>query len=544
MPHCQKENHDHTAKSKRERKSKKEAALLRKKAAKARALEEELEKEKTKLNNLALAEGFGEYIVGCEEEREYQARFNLNKRSNKHLRVDIRKAQERKEREEEEQRQREKEEEEERKKKKELLLNGKQQTEEEEEEPPEEYLVYICQCCRKKFYTTNQFMNHLNSKKHKEKARLYEEAGVIVTDVQLRKDFIDSDDYSLEEDDDLVDNFDSQNTKHHLLHHADGGMEYNDDDIEDEFEEFEEEPPKKSNLFGAFGDLDDSSSSSSDSDDDDAEDDDEKESDYVIVEKEMDNNAVERQDQDGIEYHDDLDLLEEIIYQNRLQERFYPDDEKKEKNDSLGEDTSPIPFDEEELYPDYLKDDRLAMVQRRLQKRLAAKGIEPNLDITTGSYKTTDAVSIGKTLLQQVMAANVETLESRMEAYNRHKEEHRLLGREFRFARGNSKALASQYTFRIDPADNERRRANVHHTGSHYHMQAARTMQFGRQKGLMARHSAQGSRLQASRMAAKEFAQAHGKGGNIRKTSKKSQQKRRGEAGGSKKAGGTAKSES
>ena len=74
-------------------------------------------------------------------------------------------------------------------------------------------------------------------------------------------------------------------------------------------------------------------------------------------------------------------------------------------------------------------------------------------------------------------------------------------------------------------------------------MQAARSMQFGRTKGLMARHSSQGSRLQASRMAAKEMARIHGKGIKIGKTSKKSQQKRRGEAGGSKKSGGTATSE-
>jgi len=70
-------------------------------------------------------------------------------------------------------------------------------------------------------------------------------------------------------------------------------------------------------------------------------------------------------------------------------------------------------------------------------------------------------------------------------------------------------------------------------------MQAARSMQFGRSKGLMARHSAQGSRLQASRTAAKEMANMQGKGMNIKKSSKKSQQKRRGEAGGSKKTGGT-----
>ena len=95
--------------------------------------------------------------------------------------------------------------------------------------------------------------------------------------------------------------------------------------------------------------------------------------------------------------------------------------------------------------------------------RLADKGIQPN-QINPG-YRTSDAVSMGKTLLQQVMEANIETLEAKLEAYKRHKTEHQLLGREFKFAKGNSKALASQYIYRIDPADNARRRANVHHTG-------------------------------------------------------------------------------
>ena len=83
------------------------------------------------------------------------------------------------------------------------------------------------------------------------------------------------------------------------------------------------------------------------------------------------------------------------------------------------------------------------------------------------------------------------------------------------------------------------RHLNVHLLYSHYHMQAARSMQHGRQKGLMARHSSQGSRLQASRIAAKEMQRVHGKGMKVGKTSKKSNQKRRGEAGGSKKSGGT-----
>ena len=98
-----------------------------------------------------------------------------------------------------------------------------------------------------------------------------------------------------------------------------------------------------------------------------------------------------------------------------------------------------------------------------LHRRLAAKGIEPSR-VNTG-YTTSDAVSMGKTLLQQVMEASFETLEARLAAYNKHKAEYQLLGREFRFAGGNSKALASQYTYRIDPADNSRRRENTHHAG-------------------------------------------------------------------------------
>ena len=176
-----------------------------------------------------------------------------------------------------------------------------------------------------------------------------------------------------------------------------------------------------------------------------------------------------------------------------------------------------------------------------MSKRLAAKGIEPN-QIQPG-YRSSDAVSIGKTLLQEVMNATVENMQAKLALYKQHKAEHQLLGREFRFAKGNSKALASQYSYRIDPSDNARQRANVHHAGSHYHMAASRSMYYGRSKGLMARHSAQGSRLQASRMAAQETRMAHSKGqAKVGKTSKKSTQKRRGEAGGSKKTGGMASS--
>jgi hypothetical protein len=72
---------------------------------------------------------------------------------------------------------------------------------------------------------------------------------------------------------------------------------------------------------------------------------------------------------------------------------------------------------------------------------------------------------MGKTLLQDLMEAGIETMQAKLEAYNKHKAECQLLGREFKFAKGNSKALPSQYTFRKDPADNSRRRENTHHAG-------------------------------------------------------------------------------
>ena len=82
----------------------------------------------------------------------------------------------------------------------EKLKQEAQEEDEEEEEPvTEEYLVYICLCCHKKFNTANQFKNHLESKKHRNNAKLYEEAGVIVTEVQRKEDF-DDDDNSYEDD--------------------------------------------------------------------------------------------------------------------------------------------------------------------------------------------------------------------------------------------------------------------------------------------------------------------------------------------------------
>lgn len=99
--------------------------------------------------------------------------------------------------------------------------------------------------------------------------------------------------------------------------------------------------------------------------------------------------------------------------------------------------------------------------------------------------------------------------------------------------------MSFQYTFCVDPSDNNQNRANVHHTCSHYHMAAAHLIQYGRSKWLMTRHLSQGSRLQANRMTAQETARTHGIGmSKVGKSLKMSNMKRRGEAGGSKNCGG------
>jgi hypothetical protein len=72
-------------------------------------------------------------------------------------------------------------------------------------------------------------------------------------------------------------------------------------------------------------------------------------------------------------------------------------------------------------------------------------------------------------------------------------------------AKGNSKAIASTYTYKADFADNKRMRSIVHHWGaggggSHYMMAGGKQFQKGnRVKGVVSRHSRQGAKLQANR---------------------------------------------
>jgi hypothetical protein len=69
--------------------------------------------------------------------------------------------------------------------------------------------------------------------------------------------------------------------------------------------------------------------------------------------------------------------------------------------------------------------------------------------------------------------------------------------------KGNSsKAIPSQFVHQPSAADNAAKRAIVHHTGSHYHMAGGVQYQRGvRVKGVVSRHSQQGAKLQAARMA-------------------------------------------
>ena len=188
-------------------------------------------------------------------------------------------------------------------------------------------------------------------------------------------------------------------------------------------------------------------------------------------------------------------------------------------------------------------------IHSRLQSKLIAKGITPSSVANANEGEDSDAsISMGKTLMQQVLEAGVNEIESRLAELRAHEREHRLLNKEMNKAKGNSKAMAGQYVRKQDVADNSRKRENIHHAGSHYHMAASKGMQRNKQQGLMARHSAQGSRLQASRMAsraglanmmsARDAAKGVIGGEKKGKTGKKSSQKKKGEAGGSKKGRG------
>ena len=104
-----------------------------------------------------------------------------------------------------------------------------------------------------------------------------------------------------------------------------------------------------------------------------------------------------------------------------------------------------------------------------------------------------------------------------------------------------SKALPSQFVYQPSPADNAAARAIVHHTGSHYHMAGGVQFQRGvRVKGVVSRHSKQGAKMQAARMAQRNMYEAREDARGERTEgagrSKMKQKKKKKEAGASKDA--------
>ena len=102
------------------------------------------------------------------------------------------------------------------------------------------------------------------------------------------------------------------------------------------------------------------------------------------------------------------------------------------------------------------------------------------------------------------------------------------------YAKGNSKAIASQYVRKQDVADNKHKRAIVHHTSSHYHMLHGRNFQSGnRIKGVTSRHSRQNSirqmksrsKMLKARDVARGITGPSGKGGGKTKSKKKKSKK-------------------
>lgn len=540
MPHKQKEGHDHSTFSKKQALEKKRAKDAAKKAKEEAKLVEEEAKKLLLGNNVPLVDGHGEYELGYEPDEKEQ-RFNKLKRCKKHLRNDLRIKQLKEEEErrvaEEERQWTERlalEAETARKRKEERRAAGKEVTDSEEDETSsedeeefQELVVYFCECCNRKYATRNAFINHMNSKRHRVCAAPYEEAGLLVYSLEVKttenegecsdSDESDNDSDSDAEDDDDVNNV-AKPTVIGFSALALGSS--SDDDSNDDDDEgsnntdesvSEAGDEQKPSIFAALRDSESSGSESSD-------DEQQKESEdfmalpptHIMTEEEL---AAQLAAEDEAE---DM-YLEELILQNKL--RSIPDLDLSPPSVA-----TPLPFTNEfdaELYPG-INEARFARIRHKLQSKLAEKGIEPKVSELTEICNGLDPVALGRTLLQQVMAARMDNLQARLNAYNTYKKEQQLMVKEFTFANGNSKALASQYTYRLDPADNPRRRANVHHAGSHYHMASASGRTKGTVAGLSSRHSSQGARLQASRMQAKETARMQSGGKMTKKTSGKS----------------------
>ena len=551
MPHKQKEGHDHTSFSKKQALEKKRAKEAAKRAKEEAARIEEEARKLLLPNNVPLVEGHGEYELGYEPD-EKEHRFNKLKRCKKHLRNDLRLKQLKEEEErraaEEERRRRERlaaEAEAARHCREERRAAGEEVTDSEDEdssseEEYEELVIYFCECCNRKFASRNTFVNHLNSRRHRINAAPYEEAGLLVYTLEMKtaangegcseeEADTDSDGEEVEDADDAVkpkaigfaaltlgdsssDDEDDDGGGANTDESDEGATEDDVGGAEDEGEDVLEETKPKPSVFAALGDCESSSGESSDD-----EEPDENEGSafhtlpppaHVMTDAELAAQAAAEEEAEDL-------YLEDLIVQNHLRQAEIDAVNKERRTSNLDNlHHAPLPFTGEfdaDLYPG-INEARYARIRHRLQSKLAARGIEPNVSELTELCNGLDPIALGRTLLQQVMAARMDNLQARLDAYNAYKKENQLMVREFAFANGNSKALPSQYTYRLDPADNARRRANVHHAGSHYHMASASGRTKGTVAGLSSRHSSQGQRLQASRMQAREAAMMQGGG--------------------------------
>lgn len=134
----------------------------------------------------------------------------------------------------------------------------------------------------------------------------------------------------------------------------------------------------------------------------------------------------------------------------------------------------------------------------RMRAKLEARGVDCVRDDEPGD----EMENLGKTLMQQVLEANTEVLEKRLAKLKEHKETQKIVNKAMDFDKGTSKANPSNYVFKPNAADNPRARANVHHASSHYHMAATRQFSHGNKvQGVISRHSKQGEKMQAARMA-------------------------------------------
>ncbi len=121
---------------------------------------------------------------------------------------------------------------------------------------------------------------------------------------------------------------------------------------------------------------------------------------------------------------------------------------------------------------------------RRLELKLAKeKEKEEEEEVTRKNHIFEDAVAAERARLKE------------------EKKQNGILLKQMMGCKGNSKAIASQYSYKQNAADDPTRRAIVHHTGSHYVNAHSRAFKVGdKVKGMVARHSHQAAiRLQKSK---------------------------------------------